>query len=210
MQYTKVLSLKSYRRIIASVYANLFLIISVLFFVAGLCCAVFSFKGHILAAEWAEEYITDFIAFRNNNGYFKIFLDSFFSSMLFMVLCFICGTSMMGVLLAPACLGIKGFLTGTVAAYLYSAYALKGIAFHTVIILPSAVLLVIALIMASVEASRFSVVLLKLTLPRTIPANLLVDFKRLTARFLFFILLVVFSALIDALITYNFLSKLGL
>lgn len=210
MQYGRVLNLRGYRKVIGILKQNGILIISALFFAIGLCIGVFSFNKYPQSVTWTKNYISDFIVLRTGSSFLKVFVDSFFSSMLFLVFCFMSGTCMLGVLLTPLCLSVKGYLYGTVTAFLYSTYSLKGIAFHTVLIMPSAIVLVVALVLAAVESSRFSVVILRLSLPNTMPMNLSAEFKRLTFKYFVFTTIVMLSALVDALITCNFIAGFGL
>jgi len=210
MQHGRVLNLRGYKNIITFLQSNYWLLISAVFFIVGLSIGVFTFGKYNLVIEWSKDYLIDFINFRNSNGFFKVLIDSFLSSMFFLVLVFICGTSIFGIGLVPVCVAFRGFLYGSVTAMLYSVYSLKGIAFHAVLLMPSAVFFIIAFIMASVESVRFSLVYSRLTLPNSMPVNLSMDFKRYCYRYILFCILILLSAAADAFISCNFLSKFSL
>ena len=114
---------------------------------------------------------------------------------------------MFGVITAPLLLGFKGYFYGAVAALLYNTYALKGVAFNAVIILPSAIFLIIALLLSAEDSVKFSFVLAKLTMSEYSSHNMPEAFKKYSVRYLAFTILLVVSAAVDALITHNFLRK---
>ncbi len=210
MHYGTVLKLRGYKSFFSFLQNNYWLLISATFFVVGLAFGVFSFGKYTLVLEWSKDFISEFIVLRSSSSFLKVVVDSFLSSMLFIVLIFICGTSLFGLGLVPVFVTVRGFLYGSVTALLYSEYSLKGIAFHAVLVMPSAVFFIIALIIAAVESIRFSFVFSRLTLPNSMPVNLSVNFKRYCYKYLLLCILILLSAVADALISCNFLSKFSL
>ena len=92
---------------------------------------------------------------------------------------------------------LYGLFFGMVSAGLYSGYSLKGIAFYAVMILPAAVINVVAVLCASVESVRFSQVIAKLALPSAIPTDISSEFKEYFIKFLPIVSLSLLSAVID-------------
>lgn len=209
MRKGTVLSIKSLK-IGNFIAKNNVLVILVALFIAGIAAGTFSYhKVHILA-EYSNTYIERFILQRFESSFFSVVLNSFMESMLMLLILFTFGTSMMGVILAPFSLFARGVLYGSVTALLYSDYSVKGIAFNAVLVLPPAILLISALLLASSESVRFSLIIAKMSLPGSSPFNLSVDFRSYCGRYLFITLLVLASALTDAVLSCSFMSGLKL
>lgn len=189
---------------------NNILVILVILFVLGLFAGTFSGSKINALSEYSEDYLKRFISERTNAAFVSVTLDSFMGSALTLLLTFAAGTSMLGVILVPAIFLLRGALYGTVSAILYSEYSVKGIAFNAVLIIPAAIIFIIALILASRESIKFSLVISKMTLPGSPSVNLSIDFKNYCGRYLFICLLVLASALVDAVLSCSFLSSLTL
>lgn len=210
MKKGTVLNLRGCNKVLEFIRLNNLILCLTLFFIVGLSLGIFTLKKYTFFENWAGDYILNFITARTGVKFLKIVFSSFLSSMFFMIISFISGTSIIGVILVPLCVAFRGYLYGVVSALLYSEYSLKGIAFHAVILLPSAIIFTIAFILSARESVRFSLVLAKLTLPVTVPANLAYDFKNYCGRNLLLCLLVLVSAVVDAVISTNFLIRFSL
>lgn len=210
MRKGTIINFRNLNNIIRFFIQNSWLLGLLIFFIVGLSFGVFSFERFNFAESYAVSYIEDFLSSRANSGFFSIATDSLFHALFFMVLCFVSGASMFGVVMSPLCISLNGWLYGCISAFLYSEYSLKGVAFHAVILLPAAVILTVALVLASRESLKFSLCLARLTFPSTPPANMYCDFKNYCGRYLLLCLLVLFSALVDALISVNFLDSFKL
>lgn len=189
---------------------NNILVILVVLFVLGLFAGTFSGSKIGALSDYSEDYLKRFISERTNATFVSVTLDSFMGSALTLLLTFAAGTSMLGVILVPAIFLLRGALYGTVSAILYSEYSVKGIAFNAVLIVPAAIIFIISLILASRESIKFSLVIAKMTLPGSPSVNLSIDFKNYCGRYLFICLLVLASALVDAVLSCSFLSSLTL
>lgn len=158
-------------------------------------------------ANFSNDYFNDFLTVRLVNSFFKIFINSFLNSMMNLLLIFILGSSMFGVILIPLGLAYKGFTYGCLSACIYSQYLLKGVAFNAVIVLPFSCLLVVALLGLAVEAVKFSFNISKLTMPSAIAQNLFYTFKQYFIKFIIFSLIILLSSLVDAMICSLFISN---
>lgn len=186
---------------------NSILVILVFLFIVGLTVGIFTSAQLDSLNEFSVSYLEDFISTRNGTAFFSIVINSFMSSGLMILIVFACGTSLLGSVLIPIAVFFRGTLYGGVLSVLYSQYSLKGIAFNAVIIIPSAMVFVIALILASRESFRFSLIIAKLFIPSTLPINLSYDFKNYCGRYIFICLTAFLSAIIDAVISRSFLTS---
>lgn len=93
---------------------------------------------------------------RSSGPAYSVFLASFASSFLFLLLCFLCGLSMWGSLFIPLIPVFRGFGLGLTSGYLYSMYGGKGVLFNLVVILPGAFFCCLSILFAAREGMRFS------------------------------------------------------
>ena len=207
MQKGKVLSLKNFK-LADFVARNNILTILVVLIAGGIAVGIFTQSKIQLLSEYSADYLERFIALRSGESFVSVALSSFMGSALVLLLLFAAGTSMLGVVLVPLLSAVRGMFFGGVSALLYSQYAVKGIAFNAVLIIPSAFVFVIALLLAARESMRFSVLIAKISLPGSPSVNLAFDFKYYCGRFLFIALIVLASALVDAVLSCSFLDSL--
>ena len=189
---------------------NNILVILIFLFILGLAAGTFSGSKISVLSEYSDDYLKRFISERTNATFFSVTLNSFMGSALTLLLTFAAGTSMLGVILVPTIFLLRGVLYGSVSALLYSEYSVKGIAFNAVLIIPAAIVFIISLILSSRESIKFSLIIAKMTLPGSPSPNLSADFKNYCGRYLFICLLVLASALVDAVLSCSFLDSLTL
>ncbi len=207
MQYTKVLNLSIYSKAIQFLIKNRLIIILTVFFTVGFSVAVFNCKRYDFITEFTKNYFNSFIALREGTSFLKIAFNSFLNSMLFIAVSLIFGTSMLGIILVPSVLAVKGYILGNITAYLYSEFSFEGVAFHAVIILLPAVISTVTLLFSAIEAINFSLSLAKLTFNQNISYNLNYEFKRFTFKLLIFSVPILISGIADAILSYNFLKN---
>ena len=210
MQVGRVVDLKNCGKYFDFLRRNNVLIVLVVFFLFGLGFGIFSFKGFSDFKAAAQTYLESFVDLRTDSGFLKITVNSFLVSLTYIVLCFIAGSSALGIVVLPFVVALRGAVYGALMALLYSEYALKGIAFNAVMVLPAAAIFTAALILAARESVGFSLRVARLTLPRTSPSNLYYDFKNYCGRYLVICLLVLVSALADGLISRYFSDSFSL
>ncbi len=207
MQIGKVINLRNFNLFFKVLSKNKTIIILLSIFLVGFISGIFSLDNYPNFKKLFSQYLNDFLSVRTNSGFLKIACNSFGIFITYIVLAFVSGTSLIGIVFIPFIIGIIGFLNGGFMALLYSEYALKGIAFNAVMVLPCAVIFTISIILATRESIGFSLRISRLTFPSTAPTNLFIDFKNYCGRFLLITVFVLFSAVIDGLISHYFLNK---
>ena len=205
MQRGKVLNL-SRLRFTEVLFKNKLLIISLAVFLAGIIFGIISVGKYKNLTDFSSGFITDFMDLRNTEKFSKILLSSFFRSIAVLIIFAVFGTSMFGVVTVPFLLSVIGVIYGNITAYLYSEFALKGIAFNAVIFLPSVIVFLIVLLLASKEAVNFSLKISSLTFAKSGLYNLTLEFKKFLISFLLFISAALVSSLIDAVISCSFIK----
>lgn len=207
MRKGKVLSLNNFKPM-EFVAKNNILAVLVVLIAAGVSVGIFTESKIQVLSNYSATYLERFIALRSGESFLSVALSSFMSSALVLLTLFAAGTSMLGVILVPFIAAFRGFLYGGISALLYSEYSVKGIAFNAVLIVPSAFIFLVALLLAGRESMRFSLLMVKLTLPGSPSVNLAFDFKNYCGRYLFIAIIVLASALTDAVLSCSFLDSL--
>ncbi len=185
---------------------NKILLICLTVLLMGIFFGVFSLEKYQTLYNFTENIFNDFFALRNGAGFSKILLSSLFRYCLVLVLFLIFGTSFFGVVATPFLLCIFGVLCGNITAYLYSVYALKGIAFNAIIFLPSVIVFAIVLLLVCNQTVSFSLRISSLTFTNTATHNFSLEFKKFLIMFLLFLGLCFVCAVIDAIISCSFIK----
>lgn len=204
INFSKFLNLKAF------LFENRLWIFLLSVFFIGLFFGIFLFEGQTAASGFLLNVLSDRYAEAEEIGFFKLTFDTFLCLMLPLVICFMSGASAFGSLIAPTVTAANGLFFGFLSACLYSEFSLKGVAFYAVIILPAAVINIIAVLSASAEAIRFSLVLARLSLPSAVPTDISHKFKDYCLKFLPICVLSLLSALVHGLLTNKLSDMFGL
>lgn len=204
MRKGTVVSIKSLNKFFDFFLKNKILIGLTFFLLLGFVVSVLITDNYETTEKIAEFCFERFLSSKTNKTFLQIAVKSYFSSMLFVLLGFTFGTSVLGTVFIPFTVMIKGYLYGSIAVTLYSVYSFKGIAFYIVLFLPSALIFIFGFLYALCESFDFSVMLLQLTFPQTIPTSINLKFKRFCLKYLIVIFITLFSALVDAFLCVNF------
>ena len=209
MRKGTVIRLKGYK-IVEFFSSNYILVILTLLFFLGLLFGTLSGNRFEFLQTLSNRYLESFAAKRSQASFLSLTTHSFLTSMLLLFLCFALGTSMFGIILTPLALMLRGIFYGSVSALLYSQYAVKGIAFNAVIVLPAALFSIIALLLAARESIQFSLMIAKYSLPSASSGNLSADFGNYCGRYLVLTLIILLSAVVDGLVSCTFAGNFGL
>ena len=170
-----------------------------LLFVIGIILGVFLFEKNSTLSDFAKNYMTNFIDSRTDISFWGILFSSFLNSLAQLFLMFLLGASLFGVVTIPAVIIFKGFIQGLATAYLYSSYALKGVAFNAIVYIPATLVFIIILMVTAKESIRFSLKISSLMLSKTMPLNLSFEFKDYCVKFLTFCGFTLLSSFLDAI-----------
>lgn len=208
MRRSKVLNFKKINGVLNFISKNRVIIFLCVVFILGLVFGIVS--KHTSMMNYFKLYIQEFITLRSSASFIKIALNSFFESLTFVFILYALGTSVFGMITSPIMVFLKGYFFGGLLSLLYSQFSLKGIAFNAVLILPSAIFLVLAILLAGENSIRFSCLLARLTITENESQYVSSTFKQYSLKYLYYLGFVLASALIDALISKNFLTKFQL
>lgn len=209
MQRGRVVSLKGFG-LVEFLQKNHILLILLIFMILGIFIGNFYFDDNEAVKSFLKDYVEKFIALRTGNTFGKVLLKSFLHFLIMMFLLFMLGASLFGVVTLPIALFFKGFISGGIGAFLYSQYGLQGIAFNAVIFIPSTLLILIIMLLASRESLFFSLKISNLTLSKTMPQNLAGDFKDYCVKYLVFLVLTFCAAFVDTIISTGLIKNFSL
>lgn len=162
-------------------------------------CLVF---GNLDAVnDLAENWFDAFINCRNKSGFLNIFLSVFWSLVPFHLICFFCGTSVVGSVVTPCVVAVKGFFIGLLSSFVFVQYGLLGVAFNGLIIIPAGTVSAVSFLLCAKEAMRFSAMLFSFSLPSSNSGHFYTDFKNYLVKNLLFLALLILSALLDTAVS---------
>ena len=185
---------------------NKVLLIALFVFLIGIIFGITAVRKNNLFSNFTTEFLESYILLRESSGFFKVFFNSFFTYIIILLLFFIFGTSMFGVVTAPIILWFCGMLFGSITSHLYSEYALKGIAFNAVIFIPSTIIFAVLLLFACKESVNFSLKISSITFSNNSSFNLSNLFKKFIIMFLIFVGVCIVSAALDTVLSLSFIK----
>lgn len=185
---------------------NKAVIMLTLMFVIGVGIGCLTFAKSDISAAFGEKVFNFFLTNRQSRGFIKIFAYSFKVRFVALLLCFLCGASLMGIFFNPMLTCLLGFLYGVLSAYAYNTYLLKGIAFNALVLIPTGIVFVVAIIFGSCKSVYFSFEFAKLTFPNSRSTNLFLTFKEYCGYYLIYLSTVLASSIIDALLSKSLIS----
>lgn len=133
---------------------------SVAFFTAMLICGLMA--GALISNSISKDTLLrlDFLFTTNlpdrlDGGAFTAFCASFASDFLFLLLAFLMGLCMWGIVALPFITFFKGFGIGVSAGYLFSTYGLTGAVFYLSVLLPG--ILVFSMVLVYMSSSSYNI-----------------------------------------------------
>ena len=192
-------------KFVTTIKTNYPIIIFSLIFVVGITFGTFLIKYNPTVTLAAETMFKEFLSNRISQGFFKIVLLSFLDLLPLCLVIFLCGTSLIGVVLIPISICYKGVMFGILSSHLYVTYMLKGIAFNALLFVPTNLISALTLIFCAKISFNFSLILLKSSLPRGQSVNLYNQFQSHCKKYAFCVVFLMLSAFIDALMSIGFI-----
>lgn len=154
-------------------------------------------------------FFHNFTAARNSASILSIILHSFLSSMLYLFLAYCSGLFVYGIIPAVLLPFIKGLGIGAVCGYLYQVYALKGVAFSMLVVIPAAFLYSLILAIACKEALQFSASIAAFLIKGNNWVNVSLQFKKYNLRFMVLLLFTAGVSIIDGILSRVFIGVFG-
>lgn len=207
MQIGTVINLNGYKKSKIFLKQNKLTVLVFSVFIISFITFLFLSRENTVLNNYGKFFVKRLLEERSNVKFFKVAVNSFFSYLLIIAINFSFGTSMFGIVFIPLIVAYLGAHYGIISTFLYANYSLTGIAFHAVIILPSAVVFIAALFYSARACFDFSFSIARITFSRNVNVTVYESFKKYCIKHIYIIFLVLASALIDALISTNLITK---
>jgi len=176
-----------------------------LFILSFFCGTVIIKSANETVSNFVGSLLDSYISKRNVHSFIIIGLNSCLAILPYFLSLFILGCSTAGPVFSPLVIILRGLGNGLIMGFLYKTYALKGIAFSSLIIVPSSLVSALALILCARESFCFSIMFVKSILPKSGAVNLSNDFRIYCLRYLFLLVILLISSLLDAVLSIAFL-----
>ncbi len=185
---------------------NKFVIFTLISYVLGIVLGVLWLKSSSAVSTIAAADFSAYVQLRSSATFLKILYNAFLSFLPICLIVFLCGTSVVGIILIPILVCYCGFDYGVFTGYLYSNYLLQGVAFNSLILIPCTLISVLGYLLLSRESFYFSLQLLRITMPNAKNPNIYSGFKGYCKKFVVFLLVFVGASLLDAVLTFSFIK----
>lgn len=206
MQKGGVVNLKHLNKVFVFLRLNSYNIVLTVVCLSGITVGILGTEWNDKFFETFKNYTERFLELRTQKIFLPIFSDCLLLNFGFLLLIFIFGTSVTGITLAPILIFIRSLFFGAVAGIIYSEYSLKGIALNALILIPPTLIAVIFLILSAREAMKFSLLLIRQTLPETKPQNLSVFFNRYSTKNILLLMPIIISSVLDGWLSIKLFS----
>lgn len=169
-----------------------------LLFIALVCLlvGVLSVGNPDVYSATAEDF-SSYLSIRQNNTFIMSFVFALICISKYPVVSFLCGTSVLGLVISPISLGLASYRYGLIAGFIYTEYGLNGIVFNLFALLLPSLVYLFGLLLMSRECIGFSRLVASMCVKGTRPVNLFEPFKLYCIHSLFLFLIVLLSTFID-------------
>lgn len=137
-------------------------IVMTAFSILGICIGVLCETINNDVYSTVNGYYDDYLLKISEVSFFRLFLKCSAYNSILIIAAMLLGMCAVGNVLLYVIPFIKGLGIGTVCAYIYSAYAIKGVLYSAVIIFPAALIQLISIILSCCESSFMSKEILSL------------------------------------------------
>lgn len=174
-----------------------------LVFILGLCIgAVAVRRGMGDTLEKLMSIYENYIDIKKNETLLTSFCNSFFKSTAILILIYSAGLSALGAPIIFFIPLVNGIGLGTVSAYMYSIFSLKGIGYCSLLLYPPKVITTVSMLTACSYSLVMSTKILK-TLTNTDEE---INYRQYNMKYLVLLSISVLSALIDVLLNSLFIK----
>ncbi len=184
---------------------NLAFILLFLLTVASILVGVLSIGTDSINSATVEMF-NDHVLARNDNSFFKAFISSLFSLLKYPIISFLCGTSVLGLVISPLSLSLTAFWYGALAGYVYYTYGISGIVYNLFVLILPTIILLFSLLLSVQESIKFSKLIATMCIKETRPINLYTHFRSFCMKHIVLLLPIIFASLLDTAL-FNLFEK---
>ncbi len=208
MQNTRIVHFKS-KNFLGALKSGYAFALMFAAYIIGMVVAVLLLKENEKVFSAAVAAFSKF-SDKHNGGFLSVFFSAFANFLPAMLAVFISGTCIVGAAIVPFFVFYRGFCYGLLAGYLYSCYAMSGIIYSLLFLIPPSMIGAFALFFSAKQSYKFSLLLAGHILPEPRENSLYPHFARYCKGFLLLLLLCVVAALTDSLLSAAFMNTVKL
>ena len=175
---------------------NLAFILLLLLIVVSIFTGVVSVSNKSVNAATVEIF-NEYVSVRSDKSFFKALLSSLITVLKIPLFSFLCGTSVLGLVISPLILVLTSFWYGCVAGYVYYVYGLSGIVFNLFVLILPTIILLFSLLLSSRECVGFSKLIATMCIRETRPINLYKHFRYFCLKHIVLLIPIVIASLLD-------------
>ncbi len=190
----------------------------IIYFVIILCLligiSVGGFTVKIINISHKQElvsYLKGFFRLFHNNSIKSsdIFSQSLINNFQLLILCYILGISIIGIIGVFFIIAFKGFVIGFTVGLLIEQFKFKGCLLFLLGVLPQNLIIISTFIAASVLSLSFTLMFIKNRMNKTKQINIQENFLTYTVAYLAFSLLILIAVLLETVISPIFIKMIG-
>lgn len=184
---------------------NLTFILLLLLVVISILIGVLSVGTDSVNAATVEIF-GEYVSERTDKSFLKAFLSSLITALKIPLISFLCGTSVLGLVISPLALSMTAFWYGCLAGYVYFTYGLSGIVFNLFVLILPTLILLFSLLLSARECVAFSKLIAIMCIRDTRPINLYMHFRNFCLKHIVMLIPIIVSSLLDTAL-FNLFEK---
>ncbi len=200
-----IVNLKRFKLLDYVTLNKIFIILCVMF-IAGIALGSTVLSKSSWLSQATGAFFKSYLTLHSNGTFIKKLLFSFLCYLIVLILYFLSGSSMLGVAVTPFITLWQGIFCGSISSQLYATHGLSGIAFNAIILIPPTAIFTVCSFFAARHSIDFSLLIARLTLPRSKPASLYISFKDYCGKYLLFLSISLICAVIDIVLNLLFIK----
>ncbi len=176
----------------------------ILFFVGLVFGSMYAKNTDNFLINKLTDFYLNYLNSKSSLPLFSIFLNTLLIISSVIIFLFFTGLCAIGVPIVAVIPSVIGFLIGIISGYIYETFLLKGLGYCGIIIFPTAAIAVGAIILSCKDSINMSKTMLGLLVNRRAQSE--AEFKSYCIKFLIYIVISVFSAVLQAILTNLFIG----
>lgn len=205
MKKGMILNLKKLKILDYVTLNKIFIILSLLFIV-GIILGSTVLSDNAILLKSTDTFLNEYLSIHNSGVFLKKLFSCFLKYFFVLAIYFLSGASLLGVAIVPFITAWQGIIFGNTATHINQAYGLSGIAFNAIILIPTSAIFTVCCFFAAKCSVNFSLAIAKLTLPRSRPTNLFIEFKDYCLKFTIFLGISMICSILDIILNLLFLN----
>lgn len=176
--------------------------------VLGVLIGLFLFNSNSLSNEFSKFFFEKLLIYKKSADFLFQFSSSFFVFFLIIFIIISFGTSPFGIVILPLISLSINVIFGSILAYSYSSMDIKGIAFNSVLLIPTYILLSFGMINSLSSAQSFAYSLFSSLIGKSKSSQISLKFNEMLKKHISVLIIIFLASLFDIAISRVFVKML--